>query len=78
MQVNTKKKKQPHCKISDDPGIEPSCLRFHSPHASHYASINNFSLTVTAATLIFIYGLGLAISSAKQGKTGSIYNLVKN
>ena len=38
----------------------------------------DFSLTVKAATLIFISGRGLAISSAKQGKSGSIYNLVKN
>ena len=29
----------------------------------------DFSLTVKAATLIFISGRGLAISSAKQGKT---------
>ena len=35
------------------------------------------SLTVKAATLIFIYGRGLAISSAEEGKSGSIYNLVK-
>ena len=38
----------------------------------------DFSLTVKAATLIFIPGRGSAISSAKQGKSGSIYNLVKN
>ena len=38
----------------------------------------DFSLTVKAATLIFISGRGLAISSAKEGKSGSIYNLVKN
>ena len=37
-----------------------------------------FSLTVNAATLIFISGRGSAISSAKEGKSGSIYNLVKN
>ena len=37
----------------------------------------DFSLTVKAATLIFISGRGLAISSAKEGKSGSIYNLVK-
>ena len=37
----------------------------------------DFSLTVKAATLIFIFGRSLAISSAKQGKSGSIYNLVK-
>ena len=39
----------------------------------------DFLLTVkAAATLIFISGRGSAISSAKQGKSGSIYNLVKN
>ena len=38
----------------------------------------DFSLTVKAATLIFISGRVLAISSAKQGKSGFIYNLVKN
>ena len=38
----------------------------------------DFSLTVKAATLIFISGRGLAISSAKQGILGSIYNLIKS
>ena len=38
----------------------------------------DFSLSVKAATLIFISGPGSAISSAKQGKSGSIYNLVKS
>ena len=43
----------------------------------------DFSLTVKATTLILIPGCGSAISqsaisSAKQGKSGSIYNLVKN
>ena len=38
----------------------------------------DFSLSVKAATLLFISGLGSAISSAKQGKSGSIYNLVKS
>ena len=37
----------------------------------------DFLLTVKAATLILISGRGSAISSAKQGKSGSIYNLVK-
>ena len=37
----------------------------------------DFSLTVKAATLIFISGCGSAIPSAKEGKSGSIYNLVK-
>ena len=38
----------------------------------------NFSLTVKAATLIFISGRPSAISSAKEGKSGFIYNLVKS
>ena len=38
----------------------------------------DFSLTVKTATLIFISGCGLAISSAKEGKSGFIYNLVKS
>ena len=38
----------------------------------------DFSLTVKAATLILISRRGSAISSVKQGKSGSIYNLVKN
>ena len=38
----------------------------------------DFSLTVKEATLIFISGRGSAISSAKEGKSGSIYNLVKS
>ena len=38
----------------------------------------DFSLTVKAVTLIFISGRDSAISSAKQGKPGSIYNLMKN
>ena len=38
----------------------------------------DFSLTVKAATLIFTYEHGSAISSAKEGKSGFIYNLVKS
>ena len=38
----------------------------------------DFSLTVKAATLVFVSGRSSAISSAKQGKSGSVYNLVKN
>ena len=38
----------------------------------------DFSLTVKAATLIFISGRGSAILSAKEGKSGFIYNLVKS
>ena len=43
-----------------------------------FAILIDFSLTVKAATLIFVSGCGSAISSAKQGKSGSIYNLMKN
>ena len=38
----------------------------------------DFSLTVKAVTLLFIFGRCLASSSAKQEQSGSIYNLVKN
>ena len=38
----------------------------------------DFLLTVKAATLIFISGCGSAISTAKEGKSGLIYNLVKS
>ena len=38
----------------------------------------DFSLTVKVATLIFISGRGSAVSSAKEGKSGLIYNLVKS
>ena len=37
----------------------------------------DFSPTVKAATLLLISGRGSAISSAKEGKSGSIYNFVK-
>ena len=37
----------------------------------------DFSLTVKAATFIFISGRGPTISSAKEGKSGFIYNLVR-
>ena len=38
----------------------------------------DFSLTVKAATLIFISACESAISSAKKGKSGSDYSLVKS
>ena len=38
--------------------------------------LTDFSVTVKAATLIFISGRGSAISSAKEGKLSFIYNLV--
>ena len=36
------------------------------------------SFIIKAVTLIFISGCGSAISSAKEGKSGFIYNLVKS
>ena len=38
----------------------------------------DFSLTVKAATFIFISWRGSAISSAKEGESGFIDNLVKS
>ena len=44
----------------------------------NYILLIDFSLTEKAATLIFISGRGSAISSAKEGKSGFIYNLVQS
>ena len=43
-----------------------------------FTALIDFSLTVKAATLIFISERGSAISSAKEGKSGFIFNLVKS
>ena len=43
----------------------------------HFKEIYIF-VSVKGVTLIFISGHGSAFSPAKQGKSGSIYNLVKN
>ena len=43
-----------------------------------YCVLIYFSLNVKATTLIFISWRGLAISSAKEGKSGPIYNFVKS
>ena len=40
----------------------------------HSLVLLGFSLTVKASTLIFIFGRASAISSAKEGKSGSIQN----
>ena len=42
----------------------------------YFLIVIDFSLTVKAATLIFISGCVSAIPSAKGGKSGFIYNLV--
>ena len=43
-----------------------------------YIVLLDFPLTVKVATFIFISGCGSAISSAKEGKSGFISNLVKS
>ena len=45
---------------------------------SFFSVLIYFLFTVKAATLIFISGRALAIPSAKGGKSGFIYNLVKS
>ena len=53
--------------------------RSHQNKTSYkYIVLIDISLTVKAATLILISGRGSAISSAKEGKSGFIYNLVKS
>ena len=44
----------------------------------YFIVLIEFSLAVKAATLIFIYGRCWAISSAEEGKSGFIFNLVKS
>ena len=57
--------------------FDPRSLKF-GPCLKTMGLLIDFSFTVKAATLIFIPGRGSAISSVKQGKAGTIYNLVKN
>ena len=45
---------------------------------NHLDILQHFSLIVKAATLKFMSVRDSAISSVKQGNSGSIYNLVKN
>ena len=59
--------------------LENTHIRYHIvPNETPEAILLDFSLTVKAATLIFISGCAPAISSAKEGKSGFIYNLVKS
>ena len=64
------------------PDLGLICLQRLSADGTSRQRVNkillDFSLTVKAATLIFISGRGFAISSAKEGKSGFIYNLVKS
>ena len=54
------------------------CVKSHLSRVVASHILIDFSLTVKAATLIFISGRGSAISSAKEGKSGFIYNMVKS
>ena len=70
----------PGCRL-----LDPRCqgnvsvlLNQSRPFEVVFLILLDFSLTVKATTLIFISGRGLAISSAKEGKSGFIYNLVKS
>ena len=54
------------------------CKKICIPATTPMCILIDFWLTVKAATLIYIPGRGSAISSAKEGKSGSIYNLVKH
>ena len=54
-----------------------SCQDTIVPKDKTYILID-FSLTVKAATLIFIFGHRSAIPSVKEGKSSFIYNLVKS
>ena len=47
-------------------------------HPICFTILLDYLLTVKTATLIFIFGCGSAISSAKEGKSAFIYNLVKS
>ena len=47
------------------------------PTKKHTKVLIDFWLTVKVATKIFISGCGSAISSAEEGKSGFIYNLVR-
>ena len=55
-----------------------TCTKFTFLIFDYILVLLDFSLAVKAATLIFISGRGWAISSAKYGKSGFIYNLVKS
>ena len=59
-------------------GIVCSNCIFTICSSNHLYILIDFSLSVKAATLIFISRCGWAISSPKQGKSGFIYNLVKS
>ena len=58
--------------------IDFDLIRYMANCKTSIQVLLDFSLTVNAATLIFISWCGSAFSSAKEGKSGLIYNLVKS
>ena len=67
---------QPDVKCSPVTNTPTKCT-VYLKYTAHLVLID-FSLTVEAATLIFISGRGSVISCTKEGKSDYIYNLVKN
>ena len=61
-----------------DNGFTATDLQYDIVHTHTIRLVLHFLLTVKVATLIFISGCGSAIPSAEKGKSGFIYNLVKN
>ena len=54
---------------------KPTCKCYFAYKGCLRRVLTDFSLTVKAVTLIFISGRGSAISFAKEGKPGFIYDL---
>ena len=62
-------------------GLSANSHKLATAYLGKYSPMHiliDFWPTVKAVTLRFIYGRGSAISSAKQGKSGSFYKLVKS
>ena len=64
--------------ISEEPLPKARVFEVNSITPHSRLLLLDFSLTVKAATLIFISGCGSAILSAKEGNSGFIYNLVNS
>ena len=55
--------------------MQLECCRLKRTKMESTVVLLDFSLTVKAATLIFMSGCGSAILSAKEGKSGFIYKI---
>ena len=58
--------------------MEPERKKLKVESVETVKGINRLFVYCKAATLFFLSGRGLAISPAKEGKSGFIYNLVKS